>query len=176
MSQKSHQDPIIYRAYGIVRGTYQPSRENLKKGTLTSDDGTSFRATLVDERAIAVFADGQEPFQPLVWRCYFRTKPSSLQLSQPKRDGCRRYGNLRVNQFRVDGEVTQVKGETVSVRVKRNVGKGRAFTLTLKGRFDYEPEHRFWRFKVLRDGKSYRILTARKLGVPQPPEPKAVLG
>ena len=42
--------------------------------------------------------------------------------------------------------------------------------------FDYEPEHRFWRFKVLRDGKSYRILTARKLGVRMPPEPQAVLG
>jgi hypothetical protein len=54
---------------------------------------------------------------------------------------------------------------SVRVRIKKNRGSGKPFNLSLKGTFDYDPSHKFYRFELRRKGKSYHIVRWKKVGL-----------
>ena len=71
----------------------------------------------------------------------------------------------RVDNFVVAGEVLGVGQGSVRVRIKKNRGSGKPFNLSLKGTFDYDPSHKFYRFELRRKGKSYHIVRWKKVGL-----------
>jgi hypothetical protein len=165
MSQKSHQDPITYHAYGKVLGIYKPSNEDLTKGNLTTEDGTIFPATLTGEALAEVEQNINRLNQIGIWRCYFRTRPHSLQLIRVKFDNLEYAGKIGVDDFRVVGEVVKIEKQSVTVRIKKNKGTAKAFYLLLKGTFDCDPTYKFYLFELKREGKSYSIVRWKKAGL-----------
>lgn len=166
MSQKSHQDPITYHAYGKVSGFYKPSGEDIRKGSFTTEDGTIFAATLAGEALAEVEQNINRLNQIGIWRCYFRTRPHSLQLIRVKFNNLEYTGKIGVDDFRVVGEVVKVEEQKVTVRIKKNKGTRKVFNLSLKGYFDYDLSHQFYRFELKREGKNYHIIRWKKAGLP----------
>jgi hypothetical protein len=100
-----------------------------------------------------------------IWRCFFRTRPSSLCLTRVKFDNFDYTGKNQVDNFIVEGQVVQVVQDKVKVLIKSNKGPGKPFHLSLKGTFEYEPSHQFYRFELKREGKSYHIVKYRQVGL-----------
>ncbi|WP_013325657.1 hypothetical protein [Gloeothece verrucosa] len=181
MSEKPHNDPIIYRAYGTVRGTYKPSKTDPTTGTLTTDDGVKFPAIVSYEVATLLEHQPQQFFGLALWKCYFKTRPASLELKKVETSNVEnpRQHSFRADKFQVDGRLVKVNKESVTVEIKSNTRESESFTLTLKGTFSGDKAWPFWRFKLLRESKSYVIQSATKLPLPRiekappaPPPPK----
>lgn len=165
MSSKLHNDPIIYRALGTIRGTYQPSKDDPALGILIADDGVKFQATLSPDIATQLDTQAEKLLSMALWKCYFRTRPATLYLFRVKTENVSKntQHSFRVNKFQVDGKVIRVNKNSVSVQIKPNEFKGKPFTLTLLGNLSNDLSHRFCRFKLRRKGKSYYIETVRLL-------------
>lgn len=165
MSILLHNDPIIYRAYGTIRGTYQPSKDDPTLGILITDDGVKFQATLSSDIASQLDTQADKLLSMALWKCYFRTRPATLYLLKVKTENVskNRQNSFKVDKFQVDGKVIRVNKDSVSVQIKPNEFKGKPFTLTLKGNLSNDLSHRFCRFKLRRKGKSYYIETVRLL-------------
>jgi hypothetical protein len=177
MKTKIHNDPIIYRAYGTVRGVYQPNSNNPTTGILTTDDGVKFPATVSYDIAVLLENNPDKLASMALWKCYFRTRPTALLLRAVKTEKVEknRQHSFRVNKFQVDGKVIKTGKDAVSVQIQPNESSEKPFTVTLKGNIDGDLSHKFWRFKLRRRGKSYYIENAYPIGLPKtetPPLPK----
>jgi hypothetical protein len=66
-------EPMQYRAIGLVRGVYQPSEEQLNRGTLTTEDGTALDAVLLGQ-VMSLVKKYLDLEQPYLWVVYPRTR------------------------------------------------------------------------------------------------------
>ena len=109
MSQQD-KDPIVYRAIGTVRGIYKPSKSNPTTGILTTDDKEKFNVVLLREVADLFTEKNEDLTQQCLWKCYFRTKPVTLELKDvtTKKVDKNRYQSFKVNKFQVQGKVKQL--------------------------------------------------------------------
>lgn len=179
---KAHNDPIIYSARGKVCGIYRPSSKNFLQGTLLTDDDLEIPAQVSDDLAKILEANTHVLELPVVWKCYPRTHPPLLVLVKLKlKDGnsldLRRRG---VNKFRIIGQVARIKGESVTVLLKRNLelveGEENSFTLTIQGRIPGKALGQFWRFTVQRKKWEWNIITAKPIpNIKQPPAMDPIL-
>lgn len=175
MAQKQHNDPLIYRAYGTLKGIYKPSKADPTTGTLTTDDGERFPAVLSGEVA-ELFRESNPEVEQLkqqcLWKCNFRTRPVTVQLKKAKitKVDKNQQHSFRANRFQVDGQLLKVNKTTVSVLIKANEGEKKPFILMLNGKFNEDKSYPFWRFKLIRKGRIFQIVWVKKLGLPEPQE------
>lgn len=163
---KQHNDPITYSARGKVCGIYQPKSKNFLQGVLLTDDGLKIPAKLTNDLATKLKANNDLLKVTQVWKCYPSINPPWFMLVKLKSEAQTPQGlKLKgVNKFRIVGQVESVKGEEVTVLIKRNelpaTGEKPAFTLTLHGDLPSNAAGQFWRFNVQRNGWNWNIITA----------------
>ena len=68
--------PRQYRAIGLIQGTYQPSEDQLTRGTLTTEDGAQIDAVLLG-RVISLIKNHLDLAVPHLWVVYPRTRQSN---------------------------------------------------------------------------------------------------
>lgn len=66
-------EPMQYRAIGLVRGTYQPSEEQLNRGTILADDGAAIDAVLLG-RVTSLIKKHIDLASSHLWVVYPRTR------------------------------------------------------------------------------------------------------
>jgi hypothetical protein len=65
-----HHDPVLYYAFGLIRGIYHPSENNFLNGHFLTDDGISIPAE-IPQKLVAQLRENPELLSmPLIWRCY----------------------------------------------------------------------------------------------------------
>ncbi|NEO97988.1 MAG: hypothetical protein F6K58_04660 [Symploca sp. SIO2E9] len=175
---KAHDDPIIYSARGKICGIYRPSSKNFLQGTLLTDDDLEVPAQISDDLGKLLKANPHILELPLVWKCYPRTHPPLLMLVKLKLKNSNSLDLRRkgVNKFRIIGQVARIKGQSVTVLLKRNLelaeGEENSFTLTIQGRIPGRALGQFWYFTVRRQGWDWNIINANP--VPNVEQPLAM--
>lgn len=160
--------PIVYRAYGTVRGIYKPSRTDPTKGILVTEDKEKFHATLIGEVA-DLFTSNSEETKKLtkqcLWKCYFRTKPVTLELKAAETIHVNkpRYHSFKVDKFQVQGKLNKVNKTTVQVEIQPTNEEIQPFTWQLKGKFTEDASYPFWRFNLIRKRRSFEIVSLKKI-------------
>lgn len=163
---KQHNDPITYSARGKVCGIYQPSSKNFLQGILLTDDGLKIPAKLTNNVAAKLRVNDDLLKFTQVWKCYPSINPPWFILVKLKSEA-QTPQNLKlkgVNKFRIVGQVENIKGQEVTVLIKRNElptdGEKQTFTLALQGDLPSNAVGQFWRFNVQRNGWTWNIITA----------------
>jgi hypothetical protein len=179
LSAKSTTNAVIYRAVGLVAGTYQPSEDDVHQGIFITDDGLSVPAQLTWQLRGRLkhknpeYATQPDFFtQPYRWIVYPKTEPMRFDLTAMKQLRTEPTAELRLDQFCVVGLVKSIDSGRVDVRIQRNQpprqgGKKRAFNLTLAGSISDEAIGQIWDLRVRRDGENLIIIDG------QPYEPSA---
>lgn len=163
---KQHNDPITYSARGKICGIYQPSSKNFLQGILLTDDGLKIPAKLTNNVAAKLRVNDDLLKVAQVWKCYPSINPPWFILVKLKSEA-QTPQNLKlkgINKFRIVGQVENVKGQEVTVLIKRNelpiAGEKPTFTLALQGNLPSNTVGQFWRFNVQRNGWTWNIITA----------------
>ena len=75
-----------YRAIGLVRGVYQPSEEQLNRGNIVADDGTTQIDSVLLGRVTSLIKKHIDLEQPHLWVVYPRTRQASEYDSESDED------------------------------------------------------------------------------------------
>jgi hypothetical protein len=75
-----HHDPVLYYAFGLIRGIYHPSEKNFLYGHFLTDDGISISAQIPQKLAAQLRENPELLSMPLIWRCYPSFDPPSVKL------------------------------------------------------------------------------------------------
>ncbi len=188
-------EPMQYRAIGVVRGTYTPIDDQITRGNLTLADGTSIDAVLLG-RVMGIVKKNLELSETYHWVVYPRTRdkqpdgsrveaatlhlqivgvwePELLGRPLPEEP-------VAVDVFSIRGEIIFQSPSKVVVKI-RQAPRGEApgkkrplpFKLQLKGALNQTGLGQFWDFQVMRQGQELVILDAIAIGeLPRRPSPK----
>ncbi|RZM75661.1 hypothetical protein [Leptolyngbya iicbica] len=70
-------EPMQYRAIGLVRGVYQPSEEQLNRGNIVADDGTTQIDSVLLGRVTSLIKKHIDLEKPHLWVVYPRTRQAT---------------------------------------------------------------------------------------------------
>lgn len=180
MGVRFHNDPIVYRAYGKIKGVYQPSSDNLREGTLVTDDGVSLAATVDRTLVKKLNTNASKLNESLIWNCFPHTQPTSVELKGVRVTPATEEESLSlgVNQFYVVGRVIEIEGQSIVVLIKRNVRitdpAKRAFAMTLIGELPSDAIEQYWQFKVQLLGLNWHVVEAQPAPLLPPSEKKSL--
>jgi hypothetical protein len=165
-----HHDPVLYYAFGLIRGIYHPSEKNFLYGHFLTDDGISIPAQIPQKLAAQLRENPELLSMPLIWRCYPSFDPPSVKLykiclTQPPLPVSNPKDVKEVNQFHILGKVTQIEGLTVTLLLKRNrrpsKTQGNEFSFTLIGELPIDAVGQYWQFIVQRQEWNWNIIEAQ---------------
>jgi hypothetical protein len=178
----SPSSPMQYRAIGLVRGYYKPSRSKLTRGMLVTPDGAAIEAVLLG-RIMSVIKNHLDLEKIHLWVVYPHTRPSDDQLqlqiagvwepetlAKESKSQLIPAESLPSDYFSVRGEVVFYSQETEKVIIKikqspRNTGeKEKLFKLKLQGILSEKPLHHFWDLEVKLEGNNLVIQKKTDLG------------
>jgi len=168
----------VYRASGHVYGTYCPSKNDFRIGTLLTSSEEKIRASL--NRSLLTKLNIRYPAQlddlvvfdePHFWLTYPKTcrgAPLSLELVQKKKPPSAQALAALVNRFTVVGEVNQCYPECTIVLVRYNdqmrKPKSRrpseGFLHLLYGSIPQQAMQQIWQFELERQGDRLVIQTS----------------
>ncbi|MGF1602590.1 MAG: hypothetical protein ACFCU8_11315 [Thermosynechococcaceae cyanobacterium] len=185
-------EPMQYRAIGLVRGIYQPSEEQLNRGTLTTEDGTELDAVLLGQvmSLVKKYLDLEKPY---LWVVYPRTRDKQETLHVQIVGVWSEEGFGDENEDDADAEATQPSGglsaplqdgyfsirgqvvfqsadkEFVLVKIQQAPRKGsdrsKDFKLKLLGKLEGSAIGYFWDLQVLRLGNALAITSATSVAM-----------
>ncbi|MGB7416395.1 MAG: hypothetical protein WA902_19480 [Thermosynechococcaceae cyanobacterium] len=185
-------EPMQYRAIGLVRGIYQPSEEQLNRGTLTTEDGTELDAVLLGQvmSLVKKYLDLEKPY---LWVVYPRTRDKQETLhvqivgvwseegfgaeegdetdaeATPPSGGLS--APLQDGYFSIRGQVVfqAPEKEFVLVKIQQAPRKGsdrsKDFKLKLLGKLEGSAIGYFWDLQVLRLGNALAITSATSVAM-----------
>lgn len=165
-----HRDPVLYYAYGLIRGIYHPSEKNFRNGHFLTDDGISIPAQITQKVAAQLQEYPEQLKLPLIWRSYPSTDPPFVKLYkilpiEPTAVESNPQGVTQVNQFLILGRVTHIEELIVTLLLKRNRRPFKAqdnkFSFTLRGELPIDAVGQYWQFKVQRQEWNWNIIEAQ---------------
>lgn len=182
ISPPSH--PRQYRAIGLIRGIYEPSSEQMTRGTLATSEGTRIDAVLLG-RLISLVKNHIDLSQEHLWVVYPRTRQSNDHLHiqivgiwEPEtldKDGEAAVGDsadvARDGFFSIRGEVVYASTEKevaiVKIRQspKKEADRTKFFKIKLKGTLPDRPVGHFWDFQAHLAQYDLVIQSAEDLGM-----------
>lgn len=176
------ENPLFYRAVGIVKGQYVPSTYKFRRGIFVTSDEENFPGMIVTNRISKLLLDNPEILNSQhIWSCYPRIKNGEIGLEFDLLQLYRNPEKLekvksRVDYFTISGEVQSVNESSVTVTIKRNMAPPpgqehwqiwKPFTLTLQGQLpELDAVGKFWEFDCMRSGSLLLIESASLKGEP----------
>jgi hypothetical protein len=166
------EQPLQYRAIGLIRGKYLPSQQQFGKGTLLTSDGIEIDAVILGQ--LMNLAQKYLDLEQEQWWVVYprtRTKPPRLHVqiqgvrnpkSQSPNFTKSQPASVLVNEpdaFSIRGEVVEQNTQAGYVIVKirqaprKPPGKAKVFRLRLEGFLPPEAVERFWDLQVQREGE-----------------------
>ncbi len=175
---KSTDNPVLYRAFGWVVGTYQPSEENIHQGSFVTFDGLNVPAQMTWQLRGRLkhrnpdYATQPDFFkQSYRWTVYPKTDPLQFYLTGMKSRDLEAMNVPGLDEFRIVGEVLSCESGFVNIRIQRNqqprwewrnTADWKPFTLKLQGSVvPLEAVGQIWELEARRDLESLVVAAGR---------------
>lgn len=181
--------PRQYRAIGLIQGIYEPSEEQITRGTLTTQDGAKIDAVLLG-RVISLIKNHLDLSVPHLWVVYPRTRQSNdclhvqvvgvwepETLDKDKTEDTESADSASADSstvhngyFSIRGEVVYASNDKKAVIVKirqspkKESEKPKFFKVKLVGTLPDRPVGHFWDLKAQLQQYNLEIQEANDLG------------
>lgn len=191
ISPPSH--PQQYRAIGLIRGIYEPSLEQMTRGSLTTAEGTNIDAVLLG-RLLSLIKNHLDLAQEHLWVVYPRTRQTNDHLhvqivgvwepetldkdleqdtdaSAVNQDDTASENVVQDGFFSIRGEAVysspekQVAILKIRQAPKKETEEAKYFKIKLKGTLSDRPIGHFWDLKAQLQGSDLVIQEANDLGM-----------
>lgn len=180
-------NPLQYRAIGLLRGKYVPKEGELTLGTLHTNDGVQIEAVILG-KLLGLVKSRVDLSQEHLWICYPRTKDEDSTL-QVHLGGIWEPQTLHPNSpipthspqpdyFSIRGEVSYQHKDEGWLVVKINraprqpTDKPSYFKLKLQGFLPEKPVKNFWDLHVQREGSNLVIEDGERIAYLGEKKPK----
>lgn len=179
------EEPLQYRAIGLLKGKYVP-RDEITQGLLLTDDGTVIEAVVLG-KLLGLVKSRINLEQSHLWVVYPRTRdegPLHVQLAgiwEPETlhpDKPAPTLEQKPDYFSVQGEVifqNQEENWVVAKIIQKPRTEGEKqtyFKLKLFGTLPEKPVKNFWKLNVQREGNSLTILDSERIAYLGKKKPK----